>query len=151
MNKIGFQTLSHRDRWDKSKKLKNVDWYCEHCGDIVDGGKLPKRLFMGEQYCGSCHGLLTRRTGGGQSDPFNFYPLSKGCRKINKKIRLLLKIKDCYKGFDKDFPKGVIASQVVEYNIKTKDTENPFFWKKVESDEQKFLNEVVEIIIEEIK
>ena len=69
-----FKKLSSDERWEMSKKLKNVVWCCESCGHLVDGGKRPRREFMGELYCGNCDSLLTRRTGGGQNDPFNWIP-----------------------------------------------------------------------------
>ncbi|MFA5790593.1 MAG: hypothetical protein WC976_06005 [Caldisericia bacterium] len=69
-----FKKLSSRERWDMSKKLKNVVWCCENCGCVVDRGWRPRPEFMGERYCGNCDSLLTRRTNGGQNDPFNFLP-----------------------------------------------------------------------------
>ena len=80
MIKSKFLRLSHSKRWDVIEKLKGVKWYCEHCGVLVDGGKKPRRMFMGERCCGNCDGTLTHRTGGGQSDPCYYFP-----RKIPKK------------------------------------------------------------------
>jgi len=74
MTKSKFLKLSHSDRWDTITKITGVKWCCEHCGTIVDGGKRPQRMFMGERCCGSCEGLLTRRTNGGQGDPCHYFP-----------------------------------------------------------------------------
>jgi len=74
ITKLRFLKLSHSKRWDLVKILKFVKWHCEHCGKIVDNGKKPQRQFMGSLHCGNCEGLLTRRTGGGQSDPCCWFP-----------------------------------------------------------------------------
>lgn len=84
MIKSKFLKLSHSDRWDAIKKIKGVLWYCEHCGIIVDKGKRPERMFMGERCCGNCDGTLTRRTNGGQGDPCHYYPVKKRQRKTKK-------------------------------------------------------------------
>lgn len=83
MNVTEFNNLPFRQKWDEAKNLKGVVWCCAECNDIVDDGSLPKRELVGERYCGNCHALLTRRTNGGQSDPFNFIPCLKP-----KKIKL---------------------------------------------------------------
>ena len=70
----GFKELLDNDKWNKSKLLKNVIWCCEECGDIVDGGKLPRMAFMGSIHCGNCDSLLTERTPGNQSSSFNWIP-----------------------------------------------------------------------------
>lgn len=80
MIKSKFLKLSHQQRWDAIKRITGVKWHCEHCGCIVDGGKRPKRMFMGERCCGNCEGTLTRRTNGGQRDPCYYFP-----RKIKQK------------------------------------------------------------------
>ncbi len=69
-----FKKLNYKERWKKAKILKNVVWCCRNCKCIVDDGKLPRNEFMGEKYCGGCDSLLTRRTNGGQGDPFNWIP-----------------------------------------------------------------------------
>ena len=74
MIKSKFLRLSNRKRWEIAKKLKGVRWYCEHCGTLVDDGVMPKQMFMGERCCGNCDGTLTHRTGGGQNDPFFYFP-----------------------------------------------------------------------------
>lgn len=70
-----FLKLSDRDKWEIGKTLTNVKWACPNCKSIVDDGEFPDRCpgFSGmSMHCGECDFELTRRTGGGQSDPFNF-------------------------------------------------------------------------------
>lgn len=71
---IAFNKLSDREKWAKAKTFRKVVWCCAACNDGVDDGKLPSHMFMGERFCGNCDALLTRRTGGGQNDPFNYIP-----------------------------------------------------------------------------
>ncbi len=71
---VKFKKLQNNDKWNKSKLLKNVIWCCRECGDIVDDGKLPRMAFMGSIHCGGCDSLLTKRTPGNQSSPFNWIP-----------------------------------------------------------------------------
>jgi ribosomal protein L37AE/L43A len=63
-----FNSLSHRDKWDVSKLLKNVTWHCAFCGQEQE----LQRPFMGEICCSNCGNTLTYRTNGGQSNPFNY-------------------------------------------------------------------------------
>lgn len=75
MNQEDFKKLKHRDRWEVGKTLAGVLWCCENCGALVDDGQFPKPLpaFPGMTlHCGECDYELSRRTGGGQGDPFNF-------------------------------------------------------------------------------
>lgn len=74
MTKSKFLKLSHSERWDVAKKLTGVMWCCEHCGGIVDNGKKPKMIFIGSRHCSNCDAMLTRRTGGGQNNPFCYFP-----------------------------------------------------------------------------
>lgn len=64
---------SDRDKWDVSEELKNVTWCCGNCKNPM-GKKLPSSPFFdGETVnCSKCDHVLTRRTPGGQSDPFGF-------------------------------------------------------------------------------
>ncbi len=69
-----FNKLSIRDKWDiaDSKLLKNIEWCCNRCG--LEQGKTPPRapFFEGDSIvCSNCDNELTRRTNGGQSNPFN--------------------------------------------------------------------------------
>jgi hypothetical protein len=78
ITKAQFLKLEHHQRWEVISLLTNVQWCCEHCSCVVDGGKRPRRMFPeGSRHCGTCDGILTRRTGGGQSDPCGYFPLKK--------------------------------------------------------------------------
>lgn len=70
-----FKTLDTQDQWTISKHLTNVIWCCAWCNDemINENGEIvnPKSTFN-EIYCANCEFLLTRRTGGGMSDPFGW-------------------------------------------------------------------------------
>lgn len=73
MTKEKFDSLLDREKWIQGKSL-DVIWCCFNCLEQVDDGKFPNRcLFDGESmHCGNCDSMLTRRTPGGQCDPFNF-------------------------------------------------------------------------------
>jgi hypothetical protein len=67
--------MGDRDRWSEYKKMKRVAWVCGVCGE-PDPDK-PRRggCFEGDGYtCDYCGSVLTERTPGGQSDPFNWVP-----------------------------------------------------------------------------
>lgn len=66
-----FAKLDSRYRWDVAKELEGVKWLCEECKSD-QGTEKPESMFMGERYCSECENLLTCRTNGGQSDPFNY-------------------------------------------------------------------------------
>lgn len=82
-----FKKLDSRKRWDIVPTLKNVLWCCEECGEIIDYGERPTRMYDGERYCGGCDSLLTRRTGGGQCDPCNYTFKSKIQEERKEKIK----------------------------------------------------------------
>lgn len=67
---IFFKTLDSRLKWDVSKVLKGVEWLCENCKSSQ--GKQPPKRTWNEVCCTECDHTLTHRTGGGQSDPFNY-------------------------------------------------------------------------------
>lgn len=82
--------LSDRERWEKAgamtkKKLRGIVWSCMRCGTgdakCMTGDRsncytksIPENSFMGSIHCGKCSAELTRRTGGGQNNPFRWYP-----------------------------------------------------------------------------
>ncbi len=66
-----FDKYSDRYKWDIARELKDVKWYCKHC-EIFQTDEMPEGMFMGERCCSNCDGLLTKRTNGGQNDPFNY-------------------------------------------------------------------------------
>ena len=65
-----FSTYKHNYRWDISNYLSNVIWCCEECLHEFSSER-PDRTWDVED-CPNCYEVLTYRTGGGQSDPFNY-------------------------------------------------------------------------------
>lgn len=65
-----FDKLNSRYKWDIywSKLLKKVSWHCGACKCEMS----VESPFMGEMCCGECEAVLSRRTGGGQSNPFEW-------------------------------------------------------------------------------
>ena len=64
-----FMKLDYRDKWDTYKYFEGkVTWLCP-CG--VETGD-PESVFDGSLVCDNCNFELTRRTGGGQNNPFNW-------------------------------------------------------------------------------
>ncbi len=66
-----FFNLSDGDRWGVASELRGVIWLCGTCR-AEQGEETPTSMFMGERYCSTCDSLLTERTNGGQSNPFNY-------------------------------------------------------------------------------
>jgi len=65
-----FDKLDCNDKWDLSDWLNpKVNWYCGHCKCEMD---LYREGVWGEICCSECEGELTRRTGGGQHNPFEW-------------------------------------------------------------------------------
>jgi DNA replicative helicase MCM subunit Mcm2 (Cdc46/Mcm family) len=72
-----FNSLSDRKKWENYRKLKNVEFACKSCGEIVENG-VTSAFFPGSSiHCGNCDEELTHRTRGGQSDPFNWVAIKK--------------------------------------------------------------------------
>lgn len=70
MNLDAFKKYNSNTKWDISKYL-SVEWKCPYCN--AHSSPIRCEPFDGEEiYCDECDTLLTRRTGGGQSDPFNW-------------------------------------------------------------------------------
>lgn len=68
-----FNTLSSREKWDLYERLTIGKWVCPGCGQDLPSGPVRCSPFPGAQLrCSDCDQLLTRRTGGGQQDPFNW-------------------------------------------------------------------------------
>jgi len=72
-----FVKLKDRDKWELSKtmitlhlsKVDGIQWICGKCGcDQLP----PERTWDGSICCSECDHTLTRRTGGGQNDPFGY-------------------------------------------------------------------------------
>jgi len=67
-----FNELYSREKWDTWKEQEG-SWHCPQCGSKMTDGPNRASPFHGAQVlCGGCDSELTRRTGGGQGDPFNW-------------------------------------------------------------------------------
>jgi hypothetical protein len=66
-----FNKLKSNDKWTLRKNIHklNVQWVCGYCGIDQD---YPERMWDGSRHCSECDHTLTRRTGGGQNDPFGY-------------------------------------------------------------------------------
>lgn len=70
--KTNFNKLPLNQKWKLWKQQKG-NWACPYCKAILMDGPQRASPFHGaEILCGNCNGILTRRTGGGQYDPFNW-------------------------------------------------------------------------------
>ena len=69
---VDFNDLSDRKKWDTWKDQKGI-WKCKSCKTVMeDGPQSPGPFRASMIVCGECDGELTRRTGGGQSNPFGW-------------------------------------------------------------------------------
>ena len=67
-----FNALSSHEKWQNWKKVDGI-WTCPRCGSRMSDGPVRCSPFPGAaRFCAECNRLLTRRTGGGQFDPFNW-------------------------------------------------------------------------------
>jgi hypothetical protein len=66
-----FNKLSSRNQWDVYKRVKGI-FRCPDCNNKVSYPRRCEPYHGASLHCGDCDYELTRRTGGGQSDPFNF-------------------------------------------------------------------------------
>jgi phage FluMu protein Com len=77
---VDFNKLCSRKKWDIWEYILNVKWVCNKCNKAyaTDGdsdywdGKKPFRAGMNTVRCGYCGNVLTHRTNGGQSNPFEW-------------------------------------------------------------------------------
>lgn len=73
----GFNKLRAHQKWDQWKKQKKFGYFkCPNC----DNRSEPERCspFHGStMHCGNCEHELSRRTGGGQNDPFGWVFVAK--------------------------------------------------------------------------
>ena len=74
-----FNLLDSIYKWDVAKDLKNIKWYCNRCSQRQE---TPKRT-LDIVFCAKCNNELTRRTGGGMSDPFNWT-----FKSFNRKVKI---------------------------------------------------------------
>jgi ribosomal protein S27E len=69
MTNADFNRLPCREKWDNYKKMRSK-WYCPRCRQQTDVPRRSSPFHGAVIYCGNCSQMLTRRTGGGQLDPF---------------------------------------------------------------------------------
>lgn len=69
---LAFNSLRTKEKWSQWKS-QSGQWCCKHCKAILTDGPNRASPFHGcIVYCGECGGELTRRTGGGMCDPFEW-------------------------------------------------------------------------------
>lgn len=91
---LDFNSLPRLEKWNKWKEQKG-QWACKHCGSIMEDGPNRAHPFHGASVCCSeCDKELTRRTGGGQMDPFEwiFIPLKYNVSLKDQKVRFMKRI-----------------------------------------------------------
>ena len=67
-----FNKLQSRDKWDTWKEQVGT-WHCSACGiELGDGPNRASPFHRASVHCGNCDAILTRRTGGGQLEPFRW-------------------------------------------------------------------------------
>ena len=71
MDATSFNKLQPRNKWELWQAQFGV-WTCGHCGAETDSPYRASPFPSCRIVCGECDGVLTRRTGGGQSDPFGW-------------------------------------------------------------------------------
>lgn len=75
--KTNFNKLPPNQKWKLWKQQKGY-WFCSYCGiRLVDGPQRAAPFHGAEIVCEHCNNILTRRSGGGQFDPFE-WTLKKG-------------------------------------------------------------------------
>lgn len=67
-----FNGLTSREKWKYWEGMDARQWLCRSCESPTDGPKRAPPFPRAEVCCGDCDHVLTQRTGGGQSDPFNW-------------------------------------------------------------------------------
>lgn len=67
-----FNDQRPRDKWQKYQTLKSK-WYCPHCQRQTDPPRRADPISRASIHCAYCGYELTRRTGGGQADPFRWH------------------------------------------------------------------------------
>jgi len=72
MNHIEFNNLSRSEKWKECKNQEGI-WKCPKCGQtLYDGPKRASHYYGVSVHCDNCETELTRRTGGGQAEPFRW-------------------------------------------------------------------------------
>ena len=76
MKSSEFNILSDREKWDIFWKSfesdKSLEWNCKHCGSETNSPWRASPFSGSSIHCGECDGMLSKRTNGGQNDPFNW-------------------------------------------------------------------------------
>lgn len=72
MTSIVFNKLTSCEKWDRYKDM-NDDFYCPNCSTRTDKPYRASPFPGAKICCSNCDYTLTRRTGGGQLDPFNWH------------------------------------------------------------------------------
>lgn len=67
-----FNRLPDNEKWKVFPSLQNAKWYCPKCGEEIDEPERASPFRGAVVKCCGCEAVLTRRTGGGMSDPFNW-------------------------------------------------------------------------------
>ena len=76
-DEVAFNAMNDRDKWtaywDCYKDRKDIEWRCKGCGYVDPDKPTRSQPFHGcSIHCDRCDYELTRRTGGGQGDPFGW-------------------------------------------------------------------------------
>jgi len=69
---------------------------------------------------------------------------------MKKTIRFTLKAKDCTKEFKDGMGAGILAFKDFEYNLKPEEFKSAMFGMELIEREKEFLEEIVEVVMEEI-
>jgi len=69
---------------------------------------------------------------------------------MKRTFRMSARIKGTEKVFAEGFDPGVIATQDVEYDAEPEEYERPFFTLDLMRKQEEFLNEQVEVVLEEV-
>ena len=68
-----FNALRPFKKWENWRKVQKGIWKCKRCGCILEDGPQSPGLGHGSEICcGECEHVLTRRTGGGLNNPFDW-------------------------------------------------------------------------------
>jgi len=74
MRPAKFNDLPQREKWQTWDELKgSPKWYCPKCRQLTDGPHRAAPFSGASIHCSRCDHELTRRTSGGQSDPFRWH------------------------------------------------------------------------------
>ena len=68
-----FSKLHFHDKWTVSRMLNDVTWMCDKCKSFQGTNPPIAPVMDGVMVvCSICNNILTKRTSGGQSNPFNY-------------------------------------------------------------------------------